>query len=235
LFKKYQETLAVNVLKTSEKSPIISTVNKVDLSVPVEKPPMVSVVNNVDLCKSVCDEQDVYLYKKLKGGESRYFVCKYNIESPTVRFCRNKDVKIKLSSRVLKDSLGYYLEITIDKESQELKKGTLLGVIKKSKLAIQEVPVQCVSFSNVVNSVHDVVPSGLTFTELLAVFADVEYIRIESRINCQGHGKPVIISVTKAETVKLFGLKVHAIKSRKKDNVECIMLQLSGPVGQSQL
>ena len=234
-------TRSLNALKSPEISPDAAVVNKVDVSVGVS--PVVSIVHGVDgsIVTRKCDDQDVLLFKKLKEDKDYPYVCKYNLKSPAVRFCRNKEANVKLSSRVLKDSIGYYLEITIEKGGQELKKGTLLGVIKKSTMEVLEVPISRMSSLNSINNVREVIPDGLTFTELLTMFADVDYIRNESRVVCQGHGKPIVITITKSkeihglemdpQTVQLFKLNTHAIKMKKRNKVECIMLQISGPVG----
>ena len=133
------------------------------------------------------------------------------------------------------------MEITIEKGGQELKKGTLFGVIKKSTMKVLEVPISRMSSLNSINNVREVIPDGLNFTELLTMFADVDYIRNESRVVCQGHGKPIVIAITKSkeihglemdpQTVQLFKLNTHAIKMKKRNEVECIILQISGPVG----
>ena len=239
LFMNYNKSL--NALKSPEVSPVVAVVNKVDVNVAVS--PINSIAHEVSRRATMkeCDDHDVFLFKKLREEKDYPYVCKYNLKSPAVRFCRNKEAKVKLSSRILKDSIGYYLEIIIEKGSQELKKGTLLGVIKQSNMEVLEVPVNWKSPSNSINNVHNVIPAGLTFTELLTVFADVEYIRNESRVVCQGHGKPIVITITKYKevhglemdpaTIQLFDLKTHAIKLKKKNNVECIKLQVSGPVG----
>ena len=46
-------------------------------------------------------------------------------------------------------------------------KGTLLGVIKKSTMEVLGVPLSWMSSLNSNNNVREVIPDGLTFTELL--------------------------------------------------------------------
>ena len=55
------------------------------------------------------------------------------------------------------------------------------------------------------------------------------------------HEHPINISVTKTnevygleidpDTIRLFNLRIHAVKLKKKDGKECVVLQLSGPAG----
>ena len=163
LFKNYNKSL--NALKSHEVSRVVAVVNKVDVNVGVS--PVNSIVNEVTSSATMeeCDDHDVFLFKKLKEDKDYPYVCKYNLKSPAVRFCRNKEANVKLSSRVLKDSIGYYLEIVIEKGNQELKKGTLLGVIKKSKMEVSEVPIGWLSPLNSINTVQEVIPDGLSFKE----------------------------------------------------------------------
>ena len=183
----------------------------------------------------------VHSHKKLKKDKKYPLTCKYKVDGPDVVFCRNKELTGRLSCRVLKDQCGYYVELVVHEVFQDIPKGILLGVIKKAPYQVKSLPLNITPITYTISNIKQQSKSELDFKDLLKAFADVEFICNHTRLTLKGHDHPINISVTKTnevygleidpDTIKLFNLRMHAVKLKKKDGKECVVLQLSGPDG----
>ena len=81
------------------------------------------------------------------------------MDGPDVVFCRNKKLAGRLSSRVLEDQCGYYVELVVHEVFQDIPKGILLGFIKKAPYQVKSLPLNITPFIYTISKFQRFTPS----------------------------------------------------------------------------